>query len=274
MEPFRRLFDTSGFVPGRSCGDWSSSLGWLHLVSDLLISLACFAIPIALAVVMIRRRDFPFGALLALFIAFILACGAAHLIDAMTFYKPIYRVAGVAKATTAIISIAAAVTLIRAIPSLLALPGLQGVIDDLRAALAREERTMQQLVAVRDTVERRSSEMTLRLRRFAASLSSAKAVACRWQAQSGVLDWEIGFAESCRQAGLEQFHFTGFRELLLPDDAERLQRKVDDAIRSGAALDFEGTIDTMPTRHIRLAASLEPEVEGQPRYMTGMFRIL
>jgi hypothetical protein len=237
------MFDTSGFVPRWSCGDWSQPLGWLHIGSDLLIFLAYFAIPIALAVVMIRRRDLPFGALLALFVAFILACGATHLI--------------------------------RELPSLLALPGLQRVINDLRAALAREEHTRQELAAVRDTVERRSSEMTLRLRRIAASLSSARAVACRWQAQSGAVDWEVGFAESCRQAGLAHHQpFSGFRELLIPDDAERLQREVDDAIRSGAPIDFEGAIGTTPTRSIRLAASLEPEVEGQPRYMTGMFRIL
>lgn len=274
MESIRRMFDTSGFVPRWSCGDWSPPLGWLHIVSDLLIFLAYFAIPIALAVVMFRRRDFPFGALLALFVAFILACGATHLIEAIIFYKPIYRVAGLAKAITAVVSVATAIVLIRALPTLLALPGLQKVIDDLRAALAREESTRQELAAVRDSVERRSSEMTLKLRRIAASLSSAKAVACRWQAHSGVLDWEVGFAESCRQAGLGQFPFTGFRDLLLPDDAARLQREVDQALRSNAPIDFEGALASSPTRPIRLAASPEPPVEGQPRFMTGMFRIL
>jgi hypothetical protein len=269
------MFDTSGFVPRWSCGDWSQPLGWLHIGSDLLIFLAYFAIPIALAVVMFRRRDLPFGALLALFVAFILACGSTHLIEAIIFYKPIYRVAGVAKAITAIVSVATAVILIRALPSLLALPGLQRVINDLRAALAREEHTRQELAAVRDTVERRSSEMTLRLRRIAASLSSARAVACRWQAQSGAVDWEVGFAESCRQAGLGHLNqFTGFRDLLIPADAERLQGEINESIRTGAPVDFQGTMSTIPERPLRLSASFEPEVEGQPRFMTGMFRIL
>lgn len=275
MDSLTRMFDTSGFVPRWSCGDWSQPLGWLHIVSDLLIFLAYFAIPIALAVVMIRRRDLPFGALIALFVAFILACGTTHLIEAIIFYRPIYRVAGVAKAVTAVVSVATAVVLIRALPSLLALPGLQNVVADLRAALAREEHTQQELASVRDTLERRSSEMTLRLRRIAASLSSARAVACRWQADTGAVDWEVGFVESCRQAGLgNPGPLAALRDLLVPDDAARLQREVQHAVGSGQPLDFQGTMSLAPERTLRLSAALEPEVEGQPRYMTGMFRIL
>ncbi len=275
MESFRRVFNTSGFVPRWSCGDWTPALGWLHIVSDLLIFLAYFAIPFALAIVMLRRRDFPFGALLALFVAFILACGTTHLIEAIIFYKPVYRVAGIAKAITAVVSVTTAVVLIRALPSLLALPGLQNAVSDLRAALAREEHTQKELATIRDALERRSSEMTQRLRRIAAGLSSAKAVACRWQAQTGLIDWEVGFAESCRQAGLGHLHqFGGFRDLLTTDDSERLQSAIDDSIRTGAPVDFQGTIANTQSRTLRLSATPEPAIEGQPRFMTGMFRII
>jgi len=275
MNWVRNLFDTSDFPPRWHCGSWTAPLGYLHIVSDLLIFAAYFAIPTALAIVAFRRRDFPFSALLLLFVTFILACGTTHLIEAIIFYHPIYRLAGLAKAFTAVVSVLTALVLIRSLPSLLALPGLQRVINDLRAALSREELVRAELASVRDALERRSAEMTQRLRRTAASLAAAKAVALRWSDRDGRIDWEIGFVESWQQAGLA---FAGVpstvNELFDALDAARFRRAVDDALRSGDPVDFQGALAADPKRSVRLSASVEPPVEGQPRYLTGVFRIL
>ncbi len=43
-----RLFDSSGFVPRRLCGEWTTELVLLHNLSDALIWLAYLAIPVVL----------------------------------------------------------------------------------------------------------------------------------------------------------------------------------------------------------------------------------
>ncbi len=63
-----------------------------------------------------RRRDLPFPRLFVLFALFILACGTTHLIDALVFRYPVYRLAAAMKAVTAIISWLTVVSLIQVIP--------------------------------------------------------------------------------------------------------------------------------------------------------------
>jgi len=45
-----------------------------------------------------------------------LACGSVHLIEAIIFWNPIYRVSGVMKLVTAIVSWATAIALVRYAP--------------------------------------------------------------------------------------------------------------------------------------------------------------
>jgi hypothetical protein len=275
MSFLQRLFDTSDFPARWSCGQWSPELGWLHIASDLLIFLAYFAIPASLAVFAIRRKDFPFSAILFLFMAFILACGTTHLIEATIFWKPVYRLSGLAKAITAVISVTTAIVLIRALPSLLALPGLRGANTDLRSALSREELARAELTTARDTLERRTSEMTQRIRRISTAFAASKCVACRWEAESGAIDWQIGLAEASRRIGMDSPGAFGFfEEILVEEDAAKFREAVRLSIESGSPLDFQGRLAAQPDRAIRLSATPEPEVEGQPRYLSGMFRFL
>jgi hypothetical protein len=272
---FERLFDTSDFPARWSCGQWSQELGWLHIASDLLIFLAYFAIPASLAVLAIRRRDFPFSAILFLFTAFILACGTTHLIEAVIFWEPVYRLSGLAKAITAIISVTTAIVLIRALPSLLSLSGLRVANTDLQSALAREEHAREELSSARDTLERRTSEMTQRIRRIATAFSASKCVACRWDAETGAVDWQIGYAESSRQVGVDSpGPFNTFEDLLVAEDVPRFREAVRASLESDTPLDFQGTFALRPERAIRLSATPEPAVDGQPRFFNGMFRFL
>src|SRR6202044_1671025 len=98
------LFDTSDFMPRWYCGSWTSAEGWLHICSDLAIWSAYMAIPLLLGYFVIRRRALPFRWMFWLFCAFIFCCGTAHLIEAIIFWKPIYRLGGVVKLATALIS--------------------------------------------------------------------------------------------------------------------------------------------------------------------------
>jgi signal transduction histidine kinase/CheY-like chemotaxis protein len=140
---FTKFFDTSDFPARWNCGNWSDFLGWLHVLSDVAIFAAYFAIPAVLIFFVRKRDDFPFSNLFWLFGGFILACGTTHLIEAIIFWNPIYRVAGAMKLFTAVISWATVIVLVRYTPQILHLPSLAATNERLReseaAALAASQ---------------------------------------------------------------------------------------------------------------------------------------
>ncbi|QDT64370.1 Sensory/regulatory protein RpfC [Calycomorphotria hydatis] len=118
------LFDTSSYPARWNCGAWTPLEGWLHIISDIGIFVAYFAIPLALIYFVGRRKDVPFYGIFFLFAAFILCCGTGHLLEAVIFYYPVYRVAGLLKLLTATVSLVTTVVLIQLMPKALELPGL------------------------------------------------------------------------------------------------------------------------------------------------------
>ncbi|QDU81174.1 Autoinducer 2 sensor kinase/phosphatase LuxQ [Polystyrenella longa] len=131
---FSNLFDTSSYPARWNCGQWSSMEGWLHIISDLGIFIAYFGIPVSLLYFIRKRRDIPFNSIFFLFAAFILFCGAGHLLEAIIFYYPLYRVAGLLKLATAMVSLVTLVVLFKLIPKALELPGLISTNEMLRQA--------------------------------------------------------------------------------------------------------------------------------------------
>jgi len=118
------LFDPSGLTPHGFCLLWQPSLIWTHAISDLVVGLAYFSIPMTLSLFARQRRDVLFRPLLWLFAAFILLCGITHWLDLITLWLPIYGVQGLVKVATAIISCLTAVALWRLLPAALTLPSL------------------------------------------------------------------------------------------------------------------------------------------------------
>lgn len=115
-----RLLDPAGSVPRWQSGAWSSGLGWLYVGSDLLIWLALVAILCVLGYYRVRRRDIAFRMAVLLFGAFILACGTTHLMEAVLFWWPVYRLAGLIKLLTALLAWASVVALVRMAPKMFA----------------------------------------------------------------------------------------------------------------------------------------------------------
>ncbi|HEV7266077.1 MAG TPA: PAS domain-containing protein [Falsiroseomonas sp.] len=146
---------------------------WLHLLSDVAIGLAYLSIPIVLLVVLLRRRDLAYPWLVGLFAAFILACGATHLMHAFAMFQPAPLAEGLLKALTAAISVAVAITLWPVLPRLLALRS--------PAALERE-------VEERRAAELRARESEARMAAFIANL--AEAIFVVRVAQDGTLTLE------------------------------------------------------------------------------------
>jgi PAS domain S-box-containing protein len=134
------LLSSQDFMPHGYCYLWDRGLVWLHLVSDVLIALAYFSIPIALLYVVRKRRDLPFHWMFILFGAFIVACGATHVMEVWNLWHANYWLAGIIKAITALASTLTAILLVMLVPKALALPSL-GKLQELNQNLVdREER--------------------------------------------------------------------------------------------------------------------------------------
>lgn len=118
---FKDFLGTGDWPPRWYCGKWSEFHGWLYIISDFLIFAAYFTIPFLLIHFIIRKRDVPFSKLFWLFGAFIFACGATHLIDAIIFWFPVYKLSAVVRLITAIVSWGTIFALYRVLPEALSL---------------------------------------------------------------------------------------------------------------------------------------------------------
>ena len=70
------FFATAHFMPHGMCYLWNPSLVWFHLISNAVISLSYFSIPVTLIYIVRQRSDIPFNGLFFLFAAFIVFCGS------------------------------------------------------------------------------------------------------------------------------------------------------------------------------------------------------
>ena len=118
---FADIFDTSKWPPRWSCGEWSSFHGWFYILSDIGISLAYFAIPFVLGILLYKRRStgLPFPGIIILFIAFIFSCGLTHLTDAVLFWLPAYKFSALIRFLTAVVSIGTVFALVKIAPEVL-----------------------------------------------------------------------------------------------------------------------------------------------------------
>lgn len=110
------------FLPHGYCLVWQPELVLLHIISDGLITLSYYSIPIALAYFVATRKDLAYDWVFKLFGAFIFACGTTHLISIVTLWEPAYWIEGGIKAATAGVSLVTAILLWPLIPKALALP--------------------------------------------------------------------------------------------------------------------------------------------------------
>jgi PAS domain S-box-containing protein len=138
LEILNHPLDTSGFTSLWDSESWNAALGWLHIFSDVAMCLAFLAIPAMLFYLASRRRQAPFRRAFILSGAFILACGAVQLLDAVMFWWPAYRLLGLAKLATAVVSWATVVALVPVVPRVLALRSPQEFERELAERRAME----------------------------------------------------------------------------------------------------------------------------------------
>jgi signal transduction histidine kinase len=112
----------SQFLPHGVCLLWDQSLLLLHVISDSIIALAYYSIPVALIFFVRKRKDLAFSWIFVLFAIFIVACGTTHVLGIWMIWRPAYWLDGIVKALTAAVSLVTAILLWPLIPKALALP--------------------------------------------------------------------------------------------------------------------------------------------------------
>src|ERR1700741_1146196 len=128
------LLSSQDFMPHGYCYLWDRGLVWRHLISDVLIALAYFSIPITLLYFVRRKRDLPFHWIFVCFGVFIVACGSPHVMEVWTLWHATYWLSGIIKAVTALASVPTAVLLVQLVPKAIDLPSpdkLKEVNQDL-----------------------------------------------------------------------------------------------------------------------------------------------
>lgn len=140
------LFNTEGLAPHGFCLLWRPELFWSLAVSDGLIALSYVSISGTIAVFLIKRKDMYLRWVGVAFALFILLCAASHATDLWTLWLPDYGVQILAKAATAVISVATAILLWPLLPRALSLPSIEqmaAVNSALRFSQDGLERTVE-----------------------------------------------------------------------------------------------------------------------------------
>ena len=154
---FSKAFGERGLAPHGYCLLWDPALIWTHVISDALIGLSYFSIPIVIARFLTRRRDVEFSWVVWMFAAFIMACGTTHFMSILVLWVPAYGLEGILKLATAIVSVITAVALWPLVPRAIAVPSpaqLQRVNAELETRIAERDAALGALELERQERER------------------------------------------------------------------------------------------------------------------------
>ncbi len=125
------FFDYESYMPHGMCYLWKGEILWTSVISDVTTALAYYSITIAFIVFVKKRKDlaYPWFFILAGSIIF-MACGTSHIISAIVVWEPIYGISAVAKAITAVSSLAAGVLIWYILPFFISLPS-PSMLEDI-----------------------------------------------------------------------------------------------------------------------------------------------
>jgi PAS domain S-box-containing protein len=269
------LLDRTGFTPRWDAGEgWAREpwLGWTLIAADIGIWAAYTAIPVILLITLQRTARVTERRILWLFGAFILACGTVHLIDALLFWYPLFRLSAVAKLITAAVSWMTVFVLIPVLPKVLSYRSP----EELERNVAERTKELEE-TASRLTLEARLRAKAARSLRISEERLRLALLAGRM----GTWDWnletnDVVFDDAEKEIiGLESerslFPIDVFFKLVHPDDTAELQRAIRSAISGTRPYDHTFRITT-PAGRLKWIAGrgivvTEP---GEPKRFVGV----
>ncbi len=269
------LFDTDGFPPRWDCGTaWREEpwLGWLHIGSDVAIWGAYTAIPVLIVFALWRSRSLPAPRVLALFAAFILACGTVHLIEAIMFWQPVYRLSGAAKLVTAVVSWATVIALASLAPRLLTFRSPQALEEEVATRTHELQLATESLKAEAELRADSAKQLRRNEHRLRMAMAAGRLGSWEWNLESNEVTFDamdldiLGFPPDSRPLDAERFF-----ECVHEEDREALREAL---LR---VIDGEGSYDHVfrfippggTERWIAGKGDLLDEAEG-PRRMVGV----
>lgn len=253
------LVDPSDFPARWVCGNWTDLHGWIHIISDLMIWAAYTAIPCTLAYFIAKRKDLVFPRIFWLFCLFIFSCGTVHLIEAILFWYPVYRVSAIVKVITAMVSWISVIALWQVTPKALSLPGLAVVNKRLKDEIEERKKITEDL---------HQSQDRLRL----ALLSSHAGVWSR-DLKSNQLFWDQTVYQMFEFDEAEsQITYESFIHHIHPDDRTTVQFKIDESIRNNQPYKCEFRIIRKDgsIRHILSTGTVYFDEHHEPALFTGI----
>lgn len=266
--------DTSGFPPRWFCGPaWSDepAWGWIHIVSDIIIWLSYLSIPAVLLFAARKRGDIPVKGIVGLFAAFVVACGFTHLIEAIIFWWPVYRLAAVAKVITAAVSVATVVALVRVFPLALKLRSpaqLEHELEAQQTQLSSINRVLGVDPGDLEGLERFAFERTqLRL-----ALEGGRMGAWFWDIQSNRVDSSDEQAELLKLSLDELTTVDAFLDRVHPNDLPALQESLDRAIKDEGVYDHRFRFRNGDDEEVWLGGrgQVLRDKAGEPRVLVGV----
>lgn len=109
--------------PYGSYAEWNPDLLWTHIVADLFITFAYFAIPLLLFYIAWKKKYARNYWVLAIGSLFILTSGSVHLMSFLSFFRPVFLTEGIIKVATALTAVVTMAVLAKNATYLISLPG-------------------------------------------------------------------------------------------------------------------------------------------------------
>ena len=252
---FQKLFNPSGFPARWNCGKgWTDFHGWLYIISDLLIWSAYFAIPLLIVSYITKRKDVRFHKVYFLFAGFILTCGITHLLDAVVFWYPVYRLSAMALLATGIISWLTVYHLIKLLPVAFTLK----TSEELEAE-----------VEMRKLVE-------IHLEAKIAQMNEAQTIAImgswEWDVVNNKLSWSASMYRIYDLLPFsEEISYERYLSLTHPDDKSFLDNAIKQAFADKKFIDFYHRILTPAgnVKTLQAKGEIVVDSEGQVVKMIG-----
>jgi len=199
------------FMGHGHCYLWRPDLVLLHSISDTLIAAAYFTIPVALYVLMAKRKDLEYQWMFVLFALFIFACGTTHLLSVWNIWHGDYYISGAVKALTAIVSILTAILIWPLIPKALALPRpmqLQQANFDLQSEVNLRKISEGNLLTARHELQNHVKQLLETQKQLETEIAYRRAAEEKEKAKSLALERS--------NEDLEQFAFIASHDLREP----------------------------------------------------------
>lgn len=156
------------FMPHGHCYLWTPVLLWMYVISDTVIAISYYTIPLALLYLVKKRADLEFNWVFVMFSLFIFACGTTHLISIITIWQPAYWLDAAMKSVTAGASGITAVMLWRLMPLALTITSTK----QLKTTIARLESEVEKRLLAEQALEKLNANLEHLVRERTQDLSN------------------------------------------------------------------------------------------------------